>query len=260
MKKIFLVLSATYLIISSCQKAISFEEADNINSPGGDTSINNTDSLTYEVLTNDAGGWYGIWNDENNELSGSGLDSGTWGNAIYFKSGWKYSFVPKTKPLNMMLSAATKSYTGDITINFYKNGELLKTITNSPVTGVAKLFVNSNDTLQGTTTNPVITYEVFVDPSDTLQNQYDGWQGGWVTNNNYFSYHDNPLALVFPYPSGWKYTFRPEKIPFNMSMQASSFSDQSKVIINFYVNGTLVKTGITYGLHNNYYEMNYEVQ
>ena len=135
MKKIFFVLSAACLLVSSCQKSIS--PGNILNTPGADTTITSADSLTYEVVTNDP--------------------------------------------------------------------------------------------------------------------------GGWVTNKNYFSYHDNPLALLFAYPSGWKFTFRPSVIPFNMGMQASSFSNSSKSTINFYVNSELVKTGVTYELDHNYYEMHYEL-
>ena len=43
-----------------------------------------SDMLTYEVITADTSGWYGIWNDENGGLISTTLDSCTWGNAVYF--------------------------------------------------------------------------------------------------------------------------------------------------------------------------------
>ena len=51
---------------------------------GTNSSFSLSDMLTYEVITADTSGWYGIWNDENGGLISTTLDSCTWGNAVYF--------------------------------------------------------------------------------------------------------------------------------------------------------------------------------
>lgn len=244
MKKTTFLFFFSCLLIAACQKSVNKIPDDPIlpEVSGEDSSITDNDTLTYEVITKDANGWYGIWNDENGNLSGTGLDSGAWGNAIYFPSGWKYTFVPKTKPLNMMVSAAAKSYSEDITINFYRNGQLIKRATNSSMKGVCKLMLNSKDTLMGTAENPVITYEVLLNNMDSTKFEFNGWSGQFLDASG--KYSENPLALNFAFPSGWKYTFRPQKLPFTLGMQGTPYA--SEMTINFYVNGQLVKTKSAY--------------
>ncbi len=246
MKKSLLFVTAAFLLVSACRKDISVDTIDpgNTGRPGEDIVITGTDTLTYEVITADTGGWYGIWNDENNQLVSTGVDSITWGTANYFPSGWKYSFVPKTKGVNMLLSAAARSYQQDLTINFYRNGELVKTATNSSMLGVSKLLINSSDTLEGTPADPVVTYEVVLDNMDASKYEHDGWSGHWLTAA---TYPDDPLLTNFAIPSGWRYSFKPS-LPFIMGMQGTPYSPGgAQVTLNFYVNGVLVQTKSAYG-------------
>jgi len=242
MKKMLWLLSFTPLLIFSCQKSLSVEMYDD--GTEGDSTATTKDTLTYEVITKDTGGWYGIWIDENSDLIGTGLDSGSFGSAIYFKSGWRYSFTPKHSPFQMMMSVDAKNYSDDITINFYKNGQLIKTKTNDPITGFSKLLWNAvNDTTVGTAQDPLLTYEVVLSNMDASKFQSDGWNGGWINKNGDNTFTSNPLAMDFAIPSGWRYSFHVASLPFTMSMQTSPYTKGgSTVTLNFYVNNILVKT------------------
>ncbi|CAN5642579.1 hypothetical protein BH10BAC2_BH10BAC2_29680 [soil metagenome] len=246
MRKIFLLLCSSSLLMLSCQKSLSVETYDNGTEGGNGTDSTGTtkDTFTYEVVTKDTGGWYGIWVDENGDLAGSGRDSGSFGTAIYFKSGWKYSFVPKQSPFQMMMSVDAKYYTDNVTINFYKNGQLVKTRTNDPISGFSKLLWNAvEDTLTGTVQDPLLTYEVLLSNMDTSKFESDGWWGGWINKNGDNTFTNNPLAMDFAIPSGWRYNFHVASLPFTMSMQTSPYTKGgSTVILNFYVDNILVKT------------------
>lgn len=242
MRKALLLLCLSSLIMLSCQKSLSVETHDD--GTEGDSTGTVKDTFTYEVITKDTGGWYGVWVNENSDLTGSGLDSGSFGSAIYLKSGWKYSFVPKHSPFQMMMSVDAKNYSDDITINFYKNGQLIKAKTNDPITGFSKLLWNAvDDTTIGTVQDPLLTYEVLLSNMDTSKFESDGWWGGWTNKNGNNTFTSNPLTMDFAIPSGWRYSFHAASLPFIMSMQTSPYTKEgSTVILNFYVNNVLVKT------------------
>lgn len=246
MRKLLFSLLSICLLTTACQKALSTETIDNgtEGTQGGDSTFTPKDTLTYEVITSDTSGWYGVWIDENTNFRSNSLDSVSYGSPVYFKSGWRYSFVPKHAPFQMMMSVDARNYVDDITINFYKNGALINTQTNSPIKGFAKLLMNViDDTTTGTATDPVVTYEVLLNNMDTSKFQYDGWSGTWNGMNENVSLVNNPLVWDFAIPGGWKYSFHPKSLPFVMSMQTSPYTKGgARVIINFYVNGKLVKT------------------
>ncbi len=257
MKGLLFILFGYCLIATACQKGVSLQSIEN--GTAGDSTFTSTDTLTYEVISKDAGGWYGMWNDENDTIANSGLQNGSSGSAIYFPSVWKYSFVPKTKSFYMFVSVASKSYMDDITINFYRNNTLIKSATNSSMKGVCKLMLSNDDTLEGTVTNPVLTYEVILTQMDSSKYEYNGWVGGWndlgVDDYNYYS---NPLYRNFAILSGWKSSFTPTQLPYTMRMQFEPYTaGGSEVTANFYVNGQLVKTRSSV---DPVYAMTYEVQ
>jgi len=244
MKKLIPPLFFLYLLVIACQKSVSVETFDNSIEEADSSIVSIGDTITYEVITMDTSGWYGIWNDENGNVAGTGLDSVTWGSAIYFPSRWKYSFLAKQQPLQLMMSVASRNYRDDITINFYRNGEIIKTATNTGMKGVAKILYNAIDeTPAGTAQDPVLTYEVILSEMDSSKHQYDGWNGQWLTATGSYNTGENPLTTLFAIPSGWKYSFKLAQLPFTMHMQAGPYStNSSTVTINFYVNGVLVKT------------------
>lgn len=234
MKKNILLFIVSICFLTACQKNVSVNNTPHLQN----------DTLTYEIITTDTGGWYGVWMDENGELAGTGLDGGNSGSAIYFKSGWKYSFVAKNAPFQMMMSVDSKNYDDNITINFYKNGVLQKTQTSEPFKGFAKMLWNAVDgSIVGTTQDPIITYEVLLDNMDTTKFQSNGWSGQWYGVKEHNTSVDNPLTFDFAIPGGWRNSFHPKSLPFTMSMQTMPYTKYgAEVTINFYVNGVLVKT------------------
>jgi hypothetical protein len=242
MKKIFLLLCSSSLLILSCKKSVSVETTDN---GIEDSAVFSTgDILTYEVITKDPGGWFGIWTDSSGNVEGTPLDSINYGSPVYNASGWKYSFKWNGYSSQLMMSVAARTYQDDITINLYRNNELVASATNDQMKGVAKILYNiKGDSLQGTTAQPLLTYEVLLSNIDTSKFESDGWWGGWTNKNGDNTFTSNPLAMDFAIPSGWRYSFRVASLPFTMSMQTSPYTKGgSTVILNFYVNNILVKT------------------
>jgi len=252
MKKVIFFVSAYCFIAFACQKSISSSSQDN-GTAGVDSLIVAGDTITYEILTADARGWAGMWNGPDGLLECNPLDNVTYGSPVYYRSGWTCSFICPAKPFQAFISAATIFYNEDITANLYKNGKLIKTVTNDAMKGVAKLMVNANtDTLTGSASNPVLTYEVLINNADTTKFEWDAWTGQWNTPDGTVNDLNKPLLGLFALPSGWKYTFRPQKLPFTMYVGASPYTAGGATItINYYVNGSLVKTissqSYTYG-------------
>ena len=243
MKKNIFPLLAYCVIIFSCQKSVSNFSHDN-GTTGADSLMNPGDTITYEVLTADTTGWAGIWNEPDGTLACNPLDSVTYGSPEYYKSGWKHSFICPDKPFQAFISVATVLYNEDITVNLYKNGKLIKSVTNDAMKGVAKLLVTANtDILTGTASDPVLTYEVLLSDADITKFEPDAWTGQWNTPDGKVSDFYRPLLDLYAFPSGWKYTFRPEQLPFTMYLGGASYTPGAATItINFYVNGSLVKT------------------
>jgi hypothetical protein len=228
--------------LTACQKSA---EDVAIMSNMEDSTIVAGDTLTYEVLTSDTIGWSGVWNKPDNNLATNALDRGTFGSPVYLPSGWRYTFVSPAHTFQAWISVATSTNTKDITANLYRNGTLIKTATNKPAGGFAKLLADvKGDSLTGTPSDPVLMYEVLVSEQDTTKFQSDGWLGQWTTASGVPSDLNDPLAgLWFAIPSGWKYTFKPGQLPFTMRMAASPYTKNGgKVTINFFVNGQLVKS------------------
>jgi hypothetical protein len=247
--------------VTACQKTID-EIAGPNNSAhrdGADSTLLSGDIITYEVITTDPDGWFGVWNDSTGNLTSNELDSVTYGSPIYLPTGWKYSFVCPSKPFVALISVANKSYDSSIVVNLYRNGTLIKSTRNDAMNGVTKLMVNATtDTLIGTATDPVISYEVLLTDQDSSKAESDGWIGQWSKPDGMISDFDKPLFTNFAIPSGWRYTFKPVKMPFTMRFAGSPYSkDGSKMTVNFYVNGRLVKTA---SARDWIYNMTYEVQ
>jgi hypothetical protein len=260
MKKYFIVGTFIIMIIAACQKSI--DNADEANRPASveDSVILKGDTLSYEVITNDPEGWYGMWNEPDGSTNCNPLDSISFGSPEYYSSGWKHSFVCPDKPFQAFISVATKLYDKDITVNLYKNNELIKTSTDDSGLGlgVAKLLVTSETgTLTGTAADPVLTYEVLIDEQDTTKFESDGWTGQWNMPDGKVSSLEKPLLTNFAICSGWKHTFKPEHLPFTMYLGGSPYTpDGARITINFYVNGVLVKSQSS---RNYIYENKYEV-
>jgi hypothetical protein len=225
-----------------------------------DSTIIAGDTLTYEVVTSDSIGWFGVWNMPGNTLATNVLDSGTFGSPVYLPSGWRYTFVSPAHTFQAWISVATYTYSDNITVNLYRNGTLVKSAKNNPMRGVAKLLQDvKGDSLTGTPSDPVLMYEVLVSEQDTARFQADGWIGQGATASGVVSDLNNPLAGgLFAIPSGWKYTFKPGQRPFTMRMAASPYTKNGgKVTINFFVNGLLVKSSAATDW---IYDMQYTVQ
>jgi hypothetical protein len=253
MKITYCLAIALLLCITACQKS-----ADPImggNDPAEDSTIIPGDTIKYEVISADTSGWYGMWMDEQSRLVANQLDSidyrysipSYYGTPIYFHSGWKYSFVPKHRPFQALISVANRTYSNDITVNLYKGGQLIKTTKNDAMSGVAKLMADIDTTVvTGTATDPVLTYEVLISDANTSSFESDSWIGQWTmpdgTSNSIVDGVDNPILFDFAIPSGWNYSFKPDHLPFDMSLFAVPYTeDGSNVTINFYVNHQLVK-------------------
>jgi hypothetical protein len=245
------------ILLLACQKNVQDTDIPSTNSE--DSTIIAGDTLTYEVLTSDSVGWFGIWNQPDGALASNALDSITYGSPVYLPSGWRYTFISPSQPFQAFISAASHLYSDDITVNLYKNGELIKSVTNDALKGVAKLLVDIEaKPLKGTLADPVLTYEVLVSDPDTTKFESDGWIGQWTNPQGVNSDLNNPLPLNFAIPSGWKYSFKPEQLPFTMRMGASPYTKGGgKITINFYVNGQLVKSAAS---RNWLYDFQYIVQ
>ena len=233
------------IVVSACQKSIP----DNIIAGNQeDSTFLPGDSLTYEVITTDTVGWFGTWMQGDGTSGANTLDSGTYGSPNYLPSGWRYTFAVPDQPFQAFMSVAASTFADDITVNLYKNGTLLKTVTNDVGKGFAKLLVDANtDSLTGTADAPVLTYEVLVTESDTSKFQSDCWVGRWVTVRGIYNdldnplHQSNPLYKDFAIPSGWRYTFKPDRLPFTMRMQAAPYTlGGGTVTVNLFVNGQRV--------------------
>lgn len=242
MKKLIFLLLTIGLLITACQKSL----------PDIDIPVNNPqeriimggDTLTYEVLTADPGGWFGVWNRSDGVLTSNGIITGL-GVPDYFSGGWKYTFIAPSRPFQALISVFARSFAYDITANLYKNGELIKSVTNEGMKGFAKLMVDvQTDSLVGTPSDPVLTYQVLVTEPDLTKFQPDAWNGQWNTPAAVVNDLSDPLlSSLFPMPGGWKYSFKPDHLPFRMYLGAGPHSPNGgKITINFFVNGQLVKT------------------
>jgi len=254
----FFIIFSSFLI--ACQKSVSVETHDN-GTHGDSTIFLIGDSLTYEVITKDTGGWFGIWTDASGNVAGTPLDSITYGSPVYNGSGWKYSFKWNGYSSQLMMSVAAKTYQEDITINLYRNNELIASTTNDQMKGVAKILYNiEGDSMHGTISQPLLTYEVVLDQMDSSKYQYNGWNGLWRLGNGIYNTESNRLTDddFVAIPSGWRYNFKPDYLPFTMSMQTFPYTKGgSTVTINFYINGKLVKTSSSNDL--TYPPVEYEV-
>ena len=256
--KTLAILISGCLFFAACQKSASDVTSRTSNSE--DSIIATGDTLTYEVLTTDSVGWFGVWNQSNGVLTGNAFDGVTYGSPIFLPSGWRYSFKAPSFPFQAFVSVATHLWSDDITVNLYKNGHLIKSVKNDAMKGVAKLMAEiQTDTLTGTAANPVLTYEVLVTEPDVTKFESDAWIGHWVSPNGvYNDLHTPVLQSEFAMPSGWRYSFRPDHLPFTMAMQASPYlTDGGKVTINFFVNGQLVKSSAA---RDWIYDIKYKVQ
>lgn len=246
MKATHCLVIALLLCVAACQKSV--DSIMENGTPNEDSTGLPGDTITYEVISTDTSGWYGMWMDEHSRLVSNQLDSVTYGSPIYLHSGWKYSFVPQYSPFQALISVDNRTYSNDITLNLYKGGQLIKTITNDAGSGFAKLMVDIDTTVMtGTASDPVLTYEVLVRDANSSSFESDSWIGQWTmpdgTPNSLVNGMDDPLLFDFAIPSGWHYSFKPDHLPFDMSVFASPYTENgSNVIINFYVNHQLVKS------------------
>jgi hypothetical protein len=260
MKNVIFFLLSAALLSTACQKSISGFDDQRGGGVTGDSTIMPGDTLTYEVLTADPRGWFGAWNRSDGVLTCNDLDSITYGSPIYLPGGWRYTFVAPSQPFQALVSVVSASFTYDITANLYRNGELIKSVTNDAMRGWAKFMVNLiTDSLTGTVSNPVLTYRVLVTDPDPSKFQSESWIGQWNTPSGVSNNTIQPLLLAeFAMPSGWNYTFRPDHLPFTMRMGASPYTTGGgRITINFFVNGQLVKTASARGW---IYGMEYIVQ
>jgi hypothetical protein len=184
-----------------------------------------------------------MWN-EPGAFECNPLDSITYGSPIYYPSGWSRSFICPSTPFQAFISAAARGFDKDITANLYKNGKLIKTVTNDAIKGVAKLLVTANTgTLTGTSSDPALTYEVLISDSDVTKFEPDAWTGQWNMPDGKVSDLDKHLLSLYAIPGGWRYSFRADHLPFTMYVGAASYTPgAATVTVNFYVNGKLVKT------------------
>src|SRR5207253_2406981 len=97
---------------------------------------------------------------------------------------------------------------------------------------------------------------------DTTKFQSDAWLGQWNkpdgTVNGIVNGTFNSLTFDFAIPQGWRYSFKPDRLPFTMMVSAGPYTkDGAKTTINFYVNEQLVKSIAT---RDWMYNLNYRVQ
>ncbi len=244
MKKFIPLLSAYFFIALSCQKSVSDSSLDN-GTADADSLIVPGDTITYEIITADPNGWGGIWNEPDGTVGCNPLDSINFGSPVYYQTGWRRSFVCPSTPFQAFISAASRLYDEDITANLYKNGKLIKSVTNDAMKGVTKLLETVNtDTLIGTASDPILTYEVLISDEDTTQFEHDAWLGQWNLPDGKVNDFNKPNStMLYALPSGWRYTFKPDHLPFTMYLAGSPYTfDGATITINFYVNGHLAKT------------------
>ncbi len=92
--------------------------------------------VKYEVLTS-SGDWFGEWVDENNKKV-------VMTQAPLNKSGWTFTFSPKTYPIELNCHAtadcgtcnSTRTASPDVTVNVYVDDKLVKTEINNWAKGV----------------------------------------------------------------------------------------------------------------------------
>src|SRR5205809_6142897 len=99
--KTFTSLLSGCVFIIGCQKSVP--DINTRVSNMQDSVITADDSLTYEVLTTDTGGWYGAWNLPEEGITANVLDSVNYGTPIYLHSGWRYSFKTPAYPFQALL-------------------------------------------------------------------------------------------------------------------------------------------------------------
>ena len=258
MKRWLIFLVCFCLFFFSCQKEVVDNGTGNNNGTGSEPNIDSLivpgDKVMYEVITKDSLGWFGAWNDSTGNLVTGKLDSVNYGSPILFPNGWTYSFTCPNKPFQALISVDAAQFTDDITVNLYKNGKLIKSSTNNPYIGFTKLISTAQtDSLVGTPQSPVVTYEVLVSEPDTSKFESDSWLGVWTEMNGLASdnlvddsgnQYINSMLFLFGMPSGWRRSFIPEHLPFDMRMFATPFSEGGGMLtVNFYVNGQLIKSG-----------------
>src|SRR5262245_35710090 len=135
--KTFIIFLWGCIFFMACQKSVP--DVNNRTDNSQDSIVATGDTLTYEVLTTDTAGWFGLWNLPG-ELAGNVLDSVTYGTPLYFPSGWRYSFSVPAYSFQALLSAASRTYSHDVIVNLYKNGQLIKSVKNDAMPGVAKFI------------------------------------------------------------------------------------------------------------------------
>lgn len=240
MKKYVIPFCFAFMMIGACRKT-----ANEPDKPARtDSTLIPDTGITYEVVTTDTSGWEGIWNGADGKLTGTPLDNGTSGSPVYLHSGWTYNIAAPSANFVPLISVATKTFSGDITVNVYKDGKVIKSVTNYPQMGMARvMLVPDSMQTDGTAADPVLTYEVTISDPDTSKFQYDAWMGHWTDADGMYNDSANVFLSMFPISGGWKYSFKPDHLPFTMSMQARPYSENgSNVTIHFYVNGALVKS------------------
>ena len=256
--KYILLIFAGCALISGCQKIL----LDN-NRPTGinsDSTINAGDTLTYEVLTKDTTGWFGLWNEADGKMGGNVLDSVTFGTPVCFPSGWRHTIISPDSFFQPLVSVASRTYQQEVSINLYRNGKLIQVGVQHPLVGVAKLMVKGTSPLpKGTATDPIVTYEVVLSKSDTTIFEFDSWTGHWMEADGvYNDFYNRVLSFMLPIPSGWRRSFKPPHLPFTMSFTGGPYLKNGNLTtVNFYVNGQLVKTTSS---RDWIYAMDYTVQ
>lgn len=244
MKKSILLAAGGLLLLASCQKNVT-NTSDNT-----ETGEIGESPLAYEVITT-GGRWLAMWNNEEGDLVFSTNPSATHYDTI--TGNWQYTFEPKTQPYQMLVSLSPEFYTlpaPTATINFYKQGELVKTITKKADEGHTLLFYDAlTDTLKSSNSFPVLTYEVIVDAdSSDMRGDWNTWFGTWINKKGVKNWTGDSTQGNTVLPNGWRYSFIPDHLPFEMFVEATAASvlfgtDKSpETIINFYENGVLVKS------------------
>ena len=79
--KTFIIILSGCLFFIACQRSVSDINNRTINTE--DSIVTAGDLLTYEVLTTDTVGWFGVWNQSNGILTGNAFDSVTYGSPVY---------------------------------------------------------------------------------------------------------------------------------------------------------------------------------
>src|SRR5262245_15585379 len=123
MKTLIILLFGCIFTIA-CQRSAS--DINNRINSSQDTITTTRDTLTYEVLTADPGGWFGVWSISGGNMASNALDSINYGSPVYLPSGWTMSITSPGNFFQPLLSAASRSFSDDITVNLYKNGNLIK--------------------------------------------------------------------------------------------------------------------------------------